>query len=715
MPFPLTISGSPKAICVLNNGQFLYIAHSDATQGGFAAYDISNSLLTYPMNARQQARYAISTDSTRIYIGNDPATNLNNNIYRILTSDYSQPNYPNPWLYPNGVVSGLPNALANSPSFLYVTDSSNNLIGRVGTNVVGDPTDVIRTYIVKSGTGTYTVADLSGPTGLYWHDPSGSLFILSANNNKIIEWSETTHTVRNTYDISGSTNLYGLTYDPSGRKLYTADISNQQIVTYDISNAVSNAVYLAGLGTPSGLVYSKGYLYVGDSQDNQIQRYATPLVPTGGWPVTSLVSPWGLGLDDISGYLYVSQVPSISFSGGGLFQVSLNTGLYDAVITDISGGPIATDASGRNLYLAVAGGANKRLYRVSLNTPTVYTTWLADGILSEPPGALTTNGTYLYCTQLVANKITRINLSNVADISANFITNVAAQGVCYYPPDSLYVTVPTQPYLQQYTLSTGRFVREYLLDCGANPQLTSITTDVGNLTLYITDASNNNITTFNTFTHVSRLFGLGDLSGAKSIIYSPSKTDVYVANYNAGTVTRYGTPFVYVCFKEGTQILTDAGYRKIQDLRKGDLVKTARDGYKPIHEIAKSPIHHRATKDRNANQLYSCAPSNYPELFEELVITGSHAILVDSLTDKERKHILTDLGTIYGTGPKYRLPAYIDERTSVYPKPGDYTIYHFALENTDSRRNYGVYANGLLVESCSIRYLKELSNMVAIA
>jgi len=39
------------------------------------------------------------------------------------------------------------------------------------------------------------------------------------------------------------------------------------------------------------------------------------------------------------------------------------------------------------------------------------------------------------------------------------------------------------------------------------------------------------------------------------------------------------------------------------------------------------------------------------------------------------------------------------------------TIYHLALENENYFSNYGIYANGLLVESCSKRYLKELSGM----
>ena len=69
------------------------------------------------------------------------------------------------------------------------------------------------------------------------------------------------------------------------------------------------------------------------------------------------------------------------------------------------------------------------------------------------------------------------------------------------------------------------------------------------------------------------------------------------------------------------------------------------------------------------------------------------------------------LGKIYVTDNKYRVPACADPRASVYENVGTYTIYHLALENDNYYMNYGIYANGLLVETCSKRYLKELSNM----
>jgi hypothetical protein len=111
--------------------------------------------------------------------------------------------------------------------------------------------------------------------------------------------------------------------------------------------------------------------------------------------------------------------------------------------------------------------------------------------------------------------------------------------------------------------------------------------------------------------------------------------------------------------------------------------------------------------------LYKCSKNNFPELTEDLVLTGSHSILVDEfINDKQREDTIKINKQIYVTDGKYRLPACVDERTEIFEIPGLYNIYHIALENENYYSNYGIYANGLLVESCSKRYLKELSNMI---
>ena len=169
-----------------------------------------------------------------------------------------------------------------------------------------------------------------------------------------------------------------------------------------------------------------------------------------------------------------------------------------------------------------------------------------------------------------------------------------------------------------------------------------------------------------------------------------------------------------VCFKKDTKILTNKGYVNVQDLRKGDLIKTLLNDYKPIHMIGFKEMTQTLTQIRIKDQLYKCTKEQYPEIIEDLIITGCHSILVDSITDKQRNEIQNLLGDIYVTDRKYRLPTCLDERSSIYDKPGNHTIYHFALENDNYYMNYGVYANGLLVETCTQRYLKELSNMTLI-
>ena len=167
------------------------------------------------------------------------------------------------------------------------------------------------------------------------------------------------------------------------------------------------------------------------------------------------------------------------------------------------------------------------------------------------------------------------------------------------------------------------------------------------------------------------------------------------------------------CFKEGSMVLTKNGYVAVQKLKNGDLVKTIQHGYVPIYMIGKKEIYHEANPIRIKNQLYKCPKSKYPELTEDLILTGCHCILVDNFKDEEEREKTLEVNNdIYVTDYKLRVPACVDDRTIVYDKEGYYTIYHFALENEDYYMNYGIYVNGLLVETCSKRYITECSNLV---
>lgn len=185
-----------------------------------------------------------------------------------------------------------------------------------------------------------------------------------------------------------------------------------------------------------------------------------------------------------------------------------------------------------------------------------------------------------------------------------------------------------------------------------------------------------------------------------------------ISDFTTITTTSYNPK--YPCFKKDTQLLTKDGYIPIQNLKKGDLIKTIYNGFVPIDMIGSREIYHPCNKKRIKEQLYKCATNQYPELFEDLIITGCHSILVDKITQEEKEMSNMVNGDIYITDTKYRLPACVDHRTSIYETPGNYTIYHLALENADYYMNYGIYANGLLVETSSKRYMKEHSGMTLI-
>lgn len=191
---------------------------------------------------------------------------------------------------------------------------------------------------------------------------------------------------------------------------------------------------------------------------------------------------------------------------------------------------------------------------------------------------------------------------------------------------------------------------------------------------------------------------------------------VYV---NGDTLNNDGNYYLYPsapCFLEGTTILCQVEglekYLPVEQLKKGTLVKTSLDGYKPVVLLGKGTIQNPGNDERTENRLYKCSPSKYPELTDDLYLTGCHSILEFPITDKQKEDTIAHLGRLFVTDKKYRLMACVDERAEPWNSEGAYTIWHFALENASDGMNYGVYANGgLLVESCAIRTLKNRSNM----
>jgi len=219
---------------------------------------------------------------------------------------------------------------------------------------------------------------------------------------------------------------------------------------------------------------------------------------------------------------------------------------------------------------------------------------------------------------------------------------------------------------------------------------------------------------------ISTVSGISYWRLASTSTGSSSQSIVYAAGDN---LIPDGLYYVYPsapCFLDGTTILCQVDgeekYIPVEDMRNGTLVKTSRDGFKKVVAIGKGVLENPDNDERTENRLYKCTPAKYPELTENLYITGCHSILVNTITDKQKEDTIKHLGKIFITDKKFRLIACVDERAEPWNSSGCYTIWHFALENADDGMNYGVYANGgLLVETCAIRTLKTKSNMTLIA
>ena len=97
---------------------------------------------------------------------------------------------------------------------------------------------------------------------------------------------------------------------------------------------------------------------------------------------------------------------------------------------------------------------------------------------------------------------------------------------------------------------------------------------------------------------------------------------------NGSVLNADGAYYLYPsapCFLEGSTILCEVDgvekYVSVEELKKGTLVKTSMNGYKPVVLIGKGIIQNPGNDERNENRLYKCSTSNYPQLKDDLYIT----------------------------------------------------------------------------------------------
>jgi hypothetical protein len=157
--------------------------------------------------------------------------------------------------------------------------------------------------------------------------------------------------------------------------------------------------------------------------------------------------------------------------------------------------------------------------------------------------------------------------------------------------------------------------------------------------------------------------------------------------------------FAY-CFNTGTKILilenNEEIYKNIEELVEGTLVKTYANGYKKIVNIVRGVFNNDIY---NSNKcMYRMNKSG--DMIEDLLITGSHSILVDELSEEERNNMTKVFGKLKKIEDKYLLLSCFSNKLEKIKSKDFYEYYNIKLEGNDC--GYGIYANGILCESYNI-------------
>ena len=638
-------------------------------------------------------------------------------------------------------------------TYIYVVNNNANTVTRYklnSDNTVTEPTLLISTGLNRpSGIAIFTTVD-----GTY-------IYVTNSASNTVTK-----------YDLTGTRTDFSVVIpaitdglnDPQGIAIFTTPIGteaeqtyiyvtnfNNTVTKYDLTGTRTNfslgiPAISDGLDFPIGIVVDSSFIYVVNSNSSKVTLYNLDGSTNNLTFITAELSiPQGIAIfttqsdaEASQTYIYVTDANNSTVTKYDLTGSPVGTQPFISGLSSPYG--IAIDPS---FIYVVNNGNNTTVGKYNLfDGTTVNSTLISNEGLNYPEG-IAIDGTYIYVTNTISNTVTKYDLTGTqvlnngqAFISSGLNTPVGiAVGGNY-----IYVTNRSNGNVGQYNLANGTTVNATLISSGlSNP--TGIAIDA--TYIYVTNNSNN---TVNRYLLDGTPDGTPFISGLNSPIgIALDGTYIYVSNAGNRTVNRYlldgtlvsPTPFIsglsnpqgiavnannfYVanyrsstvslsideatCFLEGSKILTKNGYEKIENLKKGDLIETYQHGLKEICLIGKREIYHSANKERINNQLYK-----YEK--EELIITGGHSILVDEL--KEEEAILNKIyfgGVLPKIDGKHRLLACVDENASVYKKEGKYFIYHLALESEDEDQAYGIYANGMLVESCAIKYLKEVSGM----
>ena len=198
--------------------------------------------------------------------------------------------------------------------------------------------------------------------------------------------------------------------------------------------------------------------------------------------------------------------------------------------------------------------------------------------------------------------------------------------------------------------------------------------------------------------------------GAQGLVYDASAFTARNTLVNSDTWTIVDSGH---CVHETTDFLcfcpitNTKKYINIKEIKEGYLVQTYNDNYVGVKSIVKNSCFN--SKEPIKYKFYVMKKEQRDILTHDLLITGKHCLLYDTITEKQHKKMRAtgiEQLKVYG---KHKLCSIYDYAFEGKTDETIEDVYTMVLESDDHDKVFGVYVNGgVLIETCSINACKSL-------
>jgi len=395
-----------------------------------------------------------------------------------------------------------------------------------GTLYVADPG---ADRVVRFGTPVKETSwSVPGVTGLTYSGGS----IVAASGGTTVGTFGTGGAAGTSWASSGAR---GIAQDGAG-DVWVSSTTDGVVNEYDGSNNFVTAVGAPTLSSPRGVSFYNSKLFVADSGNGQIRRYATD---------GTLETSWALaGVKDVlvtSGTVYATD--------GGAVRSYTTAGVAGPTWSSAGATGLAVDGSG-NIWVSSSAG----LVREYTNGGTLLMT-LGAGQLSGPVGMTVANGK-LFVADTGNDRIVRYSTATTVDAAWGAYPAPGVEdsptGLAVDASNNVYVTNKTQDLIQKFA-ADGSFLQQWggtgstsgLLQ---NPGAIAVSPTNGNV--YVADTGNQRVQEFTPAgSYVTQWgsfgTGLAMFSSPQGIAVDGSG-DVYVADTSNNRIQKFGAGGAFI-------------------------------------------------------------------------------------------------------------------------------------------------------------------------